>query len=375
MLGLGEHTASNDRNVQRPGRRRSFQDDCLFKGIPFDFCSSPGGKDEMAESILKDKSEMFQSISKDGLDLVLWNPNFRNPKGIIEFWTKVNAISAVHFLLYGKIFSEMLHAMMFDHNRNGESAGWRVLSKGFTIIELLVVIFILAVLTALTFSAAQNAVEQGNRAACLGNLAAVSRGLIHYTLEHNGQFPYTFISNAVTGARTQWSEEVFRGGYTTSVESFLCPSMKYDRAAANINIRSRAAMIQALRFSATSTANNATWAYVSFGANRYGLMPYGSDSSWKRAAITSIANQTKVLMLIEAADQPSFNGWFSVSGASLETMSASTANTSPVADRHNGFANASFVDGHVESLQVRRDLIPRSSNRTNEPWFIGTYTK
>ena len=39
----------------------------------------------MAESILKDKSEMFQGISKDGLDLVLWNPNFRNSKGIIEF--------------------------------------------------------------------------------------------------------------------------------------------------------------------------------------------------------------------------------------------------------------------------------------------------
>lgn len=248
--------------------------------------------------------------------------------------------------------------------------------KGFTLVEILVVVGIVGILAAMTFPVLKNAREQGARAACLGNLSAVSRGLLHYTLDQNGLFPYTFESNAVTGVRSHWSEGVFKGGYTTSVESFLCPSMKYDPAVANANLRSRQAMIRALKFSETAPgANNSTWAYVSYGANRYGLMPYASDTSWKRASLPAITNQSRVLMLIEADDRPSFYGWFSVAASLVAGLPASSTNTTPIAARHLGFANAAFVDGHVESINVLKDLIPRSSTETNEPWFARRYTK
>ena len=43
-------------------------------------------------------------------------------------------------------------------------------TKGFTLIELLVVIAIIAILMAILMPALQRAREQGQRAACLGNL-------------------------------------------------------------------------------------------------------------------------------------------------------------------------------------------------------------
>ena len=248
--------------------------------------------------------------------------------------------------------------------------------NGFSLVEILVVVGIVGILAAMTFPVLQNTREQGARAACLGNLAAVSRGLLHYTLDQNGLFPYTFESNAVTGVRSHWSEGVFKGGYTTSAESFLCPSMKYDPSVANQSLRSRSAMIRGLKFSETSpNANNATWAYISYGANRYGLMPYASDASWKRASLPAINNQAKILMLIESEDRPSFYGWFSVAAGVVAALPATATNTSPIAARHVGVANASFVDGHVESINVLKDLLPRSSNETNEPWFARRYTK
>lgn len=245
--------------------------------------------------------------------------------------------------------------------------------SGFSLVEILVVVGIVGILAAMTFPVLQNTREQGARAACLGNLAAVSRGLLHYTLDQNGLFPYTFESNAVTGVRSHWSQGVFEGGYTTSVESFLCPSMKYDPSVANQNLRSRSAMIRGLKFSETSPgANNATWGYVSYGANRYGLMSYASDDR-KRASLPAITNQSRVLMLIEA-DRPGFYGFFSIAGSLVAALSATTTNTSPIASRHVGVANASFVDGHVESINVLKNLLPRSSVPTNEPWFEGQYT-
>jgi len=246
----------------------------------------------------------------------------------------------------------------------------------FTLVEIMVVVAIVGILAAILIPSAVGARERAARAACVGNLSAVSRGLLSYTLDQNARFPYTFETNPVTGQRFHWSEAVFKGGYTSSAESFLCPSMKYDPAANNMSIRSRSAMLAGLRYSATaSAANNATWAYVSYGASRYGLMPYASDTAWKRASLAAIENPSKVLMLIESNDMPSFNGWFSVSASLVSALTPTSTSTSPIADRHGGFANAAFVDGHVETLNIRKDLIPRSSNATNEPWFDRKFTR
>jgi|YNPMSStandDraft_1061717.scaffolds.fasta_scaffold02295_4 prepilin-type N-terminal cleavage/methylation domain-containing protein/prepilin-type processing-associated H-X9-DG protein len=60
--------------------------------------------------------------------------------------------------------------------------------KGFTVVELLVVITIIGMLMALLLPAVQSARESGRRATCLNNQRQISLALLQYEQDH-GQFP------------------------------------------------------------------------------------------------------------------------------------------------------------------------------------------
>ena len=63
-------------------------------------------------------------------------------------------------------------------------------SQGFTLVELLVVIGIIAVLVAILLPALRGARDSGQRVACLSNLRQLGSAFIAYAGEHKGSFPY-----------------------------------------------------------------------------------------------------------------------------------------------------------------------------------------
>ena len=69
--------------------------------------------------------------------------------------------------------------------------------RGFTLVEILVVILIVAVLATLSFSLAKNLRIQGNQAACVSNLRNIGTALHIYAQENNGDFPETTHTNAM----------------------------------------------------------------------------------------------------------------------------------------------------------------------------------
>jgi prepilin-type N-terminal cleavage/methylation domain-containing protein/prepilin-type processing-associated H-X9-DG protein len=62
--------------------------------------------------------------------------------------------------------------------------------KGFTLVELLVVITVIALLAALLFPVLQNALASARRAACISNLRQIGIGIAAYAADNGNQIPY-----------------------------------------------------------------------------------------------------------------------------------------------------------------------------------------
>lgn len=75
---------------------------------------------------------------------------------------------------------------------NSSAIRRRGASKGFTLVELLVVVSIIAILSALLLPALQNAKERGKAALCLGNMRQIHLKLMMYADDQNGWFPIMY---------------------------------------------------------------------------------------------------------------------------------------------------------------------------------------
>lgn len=129
---------------------------------------------------------------------------------------------------------------------NRKTSGWR----GFTLIEILVVVAIISVLAAILFPVFARARENARRAACLSNMKQLGLGIMQYAQDFDESFPYHgnttsgfngydsaanayyFATNAQAG-RPNCLGSLFP--YVRSWEIYRCPSVSlaYAPAAAN----------------------------------------------------------------------------------------------------------------------------------------------
>ncbi len=75
------------------------------------------------------------------------------------------------------------------------------LQKGFTLIELMIVIAIIAILAAILIPNFLHARAQSQSASCQGNEKQLATALEEYAVDHNGTYPATFAALITPGRR------------------------------------------------------------------------------------------------------------------------------------------------------------------------------
>ena len=195
--------------------------------------------------------------------------------------------------------------------------------KGFTLIELLVVVAIIVILAAMLLPALQRAREKARQSVCMNNLKQISMGALLYTQDYDGYLP------RCCGPKPWWywllKTYVGYGEWTpyVDIKVYRCPS---DRD---------------------------PWG---------GFLSYGMNSYYNGKKMDKCKTPSQTWLFIDSEQCDTDGSPFRIGAYASELPHIYNA----AEIRHNGIVNASFFDGHVESIPGREGDIP--TDKTDPFW-------
>jgi prepilin-type processing-associated H-X9-DG protein len=222
--------------------------------------------------------------------------------------------------------------------------------QGFSLKEILVIIAIIATLTAILFPIFAQAREKAKQISCLSNHRQLAMGVIMYMQDYDERFPMT--ANLSTPQKTLWIEVI----YMKSREVFICPQAKRDSFLKRSNLTTLYA----------DSWENRT--HASIGMNAQFLFDKNGKEGFKKVvAVENLESPADTIILADTFNPPvgrqqsGYEGGYMFDPCSAQskdtvpplatpdmlTVNAINAPHYAIIARHRGFCNLTFADGHA----------------------------
>jgi prepilin-type N-terminal cleavage/methylation domain-containing protein/prepilin-type processing-associated H-X9-DG protein len=225
---------------------------------------------------------------------------------------------------------------------------------GFTLVEMLVVIAIIAVLAAIAFPGYKSMLESSRATQCTANLREIYTGIQGYVQDKNGQYPP---SRGVPDNVTNY--------WFAAIGPYLSEGRRFDQS----KVKS-GPWPQNIPFACPSCTNHG-WggAGIDVGINGYQvgatLDPKNSTTGLRIAKASALST---TLLVADAAGPGGGGawqiGWRIGAGGGNFSGAAET-----IATRHKGRANVLYFDGHVGQVTAEQLKDPKFVEQLGGPKF------
>lgn len=215
-------------------------------------------------------------------------------------------------------------------------------NHAFTLIEILIVIFIILTITGLMFPVLSSIREKSKQSVCMGNMGQLYKCLLQYTIENNGYLPLED-NSGTSDSGAPCSGEVWFKAVDRYIITDILPSSQTE-----ISIKEKLVRIKQDPIFETISQDE-------------------KDNTRSIKMNTQIAQGSMCSRMIDSISFPSktvllFDGRIN----NTTVASKYDGSYGSVAQRHSRGANILFIDGHVERVQNGD-----SDGTANEGWPNG----